>query len=200
MSDLSKYYPGVFKVIIVLCLTVFQCDNPFSTRNPELPSGEQTSFIPPVSPETVLANLQSSILERNIENYIKCFGLNEETRSNFVFIPEKSVANNYQGVFFNWTIIEERNYINRMFSVVPPDSISSLILQDVAETQFGDSLQTTKEYDLLVTHTDLSPPNQVVGRMDLSLRKDSNALWYISLWSDFKTEDLPVWSQLKAEF
>ncbi len=102
-------------------------------------------------------------------------------------------------MFQDWTIFEERNYINRIFSLVPDDSISSLILQDANETQFGDSLKTTKGYDLLIAHTDPAPPIQVAGRMELSMRKDPNALWYISYWADFKTEDSPVWSQMKAE-
>ena len=62
-------------------------------------------------------------------------------------------------MFQDWTIFEERNYINRIFSLVPDDSISSLILQDANETQFGDSLKTTKGDDLLIAHTDPAPPN-----------------------------------------
>ena len=190
----------VFGVIVSVIFLLVTFQNPFSTREPELPSGEQTLWIQPIAPEIVLINLQSAIQERNIENYIRCFGLVEDVRKNFTFVPEISVANNFQGIFLNWGIIEERNYMNHLFGLTPADSVSNLRLTDITEIQFGDSVSTTKEYDLFIAHTNLSAPVIVNGRMELNLRKGADALWFISSWSDFKTGNSPVWTLLKAEF
>ena len=186
-------------VIFVFLVTV-SCGNPFSTREPELPSGLQTAWIQPVTPEIVFENLIAAFRERNVENYIRCFGLAEAVRQGFTFVPEISVANNYRGVFANWNIDEERNYINQLFNLLPADSSSSLLLTDVTEIPYGDSLRTTKEYDLLLGHKNPSVPNRLIGRMEISLRKGADALWFISYWADFKTGDFPVWSLLKAQF
>lgn len=187
-------------IVVSLVAGNLFCNNPFATRDPEPPSGEQTSWVQPIAPEIVLTNLQSAIREKSVENYIRCFGLSDDVRRGFTFKPEISVANNYRGVFLNWSIDEERNYINNLFSFIPSDSLSVLFLTDVTEIQFGDSVITSKEYDLIVAHSNSSAPGSVSGRMELSLKKGSDALWFISRWADFKTSELPVWSLLKAQF
>lgn len=58
-----KNYRQICVIIAVLCIIQIWCDNPFATREPETPSGTQSSFISPVAPETVFENLKSSILE-----------------------------------------------------------------------------------------------------------------------------------------
>lgn len=187
-------------IIVALLVFAFSCQNPFTTRDPEPPGGPQATWIQPVSPEDVFKNFKAAIRERNVENYLRCFGSTEVLRQGFIFVPEISVANNYQGVFADWGIVEERNYINHLFNLLPPDSVSSLRLTDVSESQYGDSVQTTKEYDLLVAHKNPTAPKEIIGRMDLSLRKGPDALWYIAYWADLKTGDYSVWSLLKAEF
>jgi len=189
-----------FGVVIWGMFLFVSCQNPFTTRDPEAPSGEQTSWIQPIAPEIVIANLQSSILERNIENYIRCFGLADDVRKNFTFVPEISVSNNFQGIFANWSISEERIYMNNLFGFTHADSTSNLRFTDITEIQFGDSVSTTKEYDLFIAHTNPTAPTIVNGRMVLNIRKGSDALWFISSWSDIKTGSSPVWTLLKAEF
>jgi len=189
-----------YGIIIVILFFLVSCQNPFATRDPEDPSGEQTLWIQPIAPEIVITNLQSAIKERNIENYIRCFGLIDEVRKNFSFFPEISVANNFQGIFVNWGISEERIYMNNIFGLTHADSISSLRFTDITEIQFGDSVSTTKEYDLFIAHTNPSAPVIVNGRMVLNIRKGPDALWYISSWSDFKTSSSSVWTLLKATF
>ena len=83
-----KNYRQICVIIAVLCIIQIRCDNPFATREPETPSGTQSSFISPVAPETVFESLKSSLLEKNVENYIKYFGINEETRIHFLFEPK----------------------------------------------------------------------------------------------------------------
>ncbi|KPK89534.1 hypothetical protein AMJ80_09665 [bacterium SM23_31] len=189
-----------YNIAAALLIFVFSCRNPFATREPEPPAGQQATWVQPVSPEDVFENFKAAIKERNVENYLRCFGTTETVREGFIFVPEISVANNYQEVFTDWGIVEERNYINHLFNLLPADSVSSLILTDVSEFQYGDSVRTTKEYDLVAAHKNPTAPKEIIGRMDLSLRKGPNALWYIAYWADFKTADYPVWSLLKAEF
>jgi len=198
------YAPGIrYKSILLFFVFLagfITCRNPFATREPEEPENSQTSWYQPVSPETVLENFSAAVREKNVENYIRCFGSTESVRSRFRFIPESSVSNNYQGLFAVWDITHERNYINHLFGQLPADSVSSLIFTDVTEFQYGDSVSTMKEYDLYVAHTNPSIERHVTGRMELTLLKGTDALWYISYWADYKIGDTPVWSILKAEF
>ena len=186
--------------MVIVLLGVMFCRNPFSTREPEPPAGFQATWLQPVSPEIVLENFTAAIREKNVENYIRCFGPSETVRQHFVFLPEASVANNYHEVFLLWNITKERNYINHLFNLMTADSLSSLLLLDVSEILFGDSVHTTKEYDLFVAHSYATVPRQVRGRMEMSLKKDEQESWYISYWADFKTGDDAVWSLLKAQF
>lgn len=191
---------GIVLIIGICLIFAASCKNPFSTREPEPPSTNQTSWIQPVSYELLLENFKDAIRERNIDNYIKCFGSNDQERSRFIFVPELSIANNYQGLFTTWSISAERNYINHIFNQTPTDSVSSLILFDVTEFLDIDSVRVTKDYELLFAHTNQPAPRLTSGRMDLTIKKGPNSLWYITYWADYKTGDAPVWSVLKAEF
>lgn len=195
--------PGAAVTVLLVCLIVFGsifCQNPFATRDPEEPVTSQTSWIQPVSPETVLDNLVDAIREKSVDNYIRCFGGTESVRAQFQFIPEISVSNHYQGVFTGWNIFHERNYLNHLFGQLPQDSLSSLILNDVTEFHYGDSVSTMKDYELHVSHTNQAVASFVTGRLEMTLKKGQDALWYISYWADFRIGEGPVWSILKAEF
>lgn len=200
----KKRVPGYIRIgllcFVLMALRISACQNPFTTREPEPPADTRSTWYQPVSPELIIDNFIAAVQEKSVENYIRCFGAEQDVRSGFRFVPEQSVANNYQGVFAAWTIIEERNYINNLFGQIPPDSISSLILTDVTETLFSDSVRTTKDYNLTVHHTDPTVARYVAGRMELTLRKGADAFWYIASWADFKMGDDPVWSILKAKF
>ncbi|MFC1728694.1 hypothetical protein ACFL6I_00020 [candidate division KSB1 bacterium] len=191
-------FPAAEMLLAFLFLST--CANPFSTREPEPPSNAQAAWIQPVSPEIVFDNFEAAIREKNVENYLRCFGASESVRAGFRFVPELSIANNYQDLFVDWNITRERNYINNLFTLLPSDSVSSLILTPVTESQFGDSVRAAKDYDLFIAHTKTSVNRQLIGRMDVTLRKGADALWYISYWADFKTGEFHVWSKLKAEF
>ncbi len=193
------HYSVVFCGFLI-SLFFLTCQNPFSTRDPEEPENSQSTWFQPVSPEIVLDNLAAAIREKNVDNYMRCFGSTEMLRSGFWFVPEISVANNYQSVFINWNSENERNYVNNLFGQMPVDSVSSLILTDNSEFQYGDSIRTSKDYDLFIAHSNPSVPRQLNGRLDLTVRKGPDALWYISFWADYKIDDRPVWSILKAEF
>ena len=176
------------------------CQDIFSTRDPEPPESVRTTFVQPVSPEVVLENFIAAIRERNAENYIRCFGSSEEKRGGFQFVPERTVAENYQDRFAGWNVSSERAYITNLFAQIPDDSLSTLLLSDVADFQYADSVRLTKDYSLSVGHVIPGIIRTASGRMDISLKKGDDALWYISYWADFRTTGRSVWSVLKAEF
>jgi hypothetical protein len=193
---------GIVFIIGICLLFTASCKNPFSTREPEPPppSTDQSLWVQPVSYGQVLENFKDAIWERNIDNYKKCFGSDGQERSQFIFVPELSIANNDPDKFVNWNTTDEVNYINHIFNQTPADSVSRLDLWDVAEFEDSDSVRVTKDYELLFAHTDHPKPRLTSGRMVLTIKKGLNSLWYITYWADYKTSDVPVWSVLKAEF
>jgi len=187
-------------LLFLVILTSYNCENPFSTRSPEKPDTGSITWKQPAYPEIVLENMANAVENKNIENYLKCFGLSEETQRIFTFKPEPGVFENFHNVFINWNIEKERNYITNIFSLTPEDSLRALQFTDIDEYIFPDSSRFIKYYILSLHHTDTSLPQNYKGRMDISLNKDINGAWYISYWEDIKTEDTPVWSLLKASF
>jgi len=191
---------SLFVPVFFVILMSYNCENPFSTRSPEEPDSGSITWKQPAYPEIVIENMENSISNKNIENYLRCFGLSEETKRKFNFKPEPSVFENYPNLFLTWNIEKERNYITNIFSLIPDDSLHSLNFTDIDEYIFPDSSRYIKYYDLILHHTNPSLPKHFKGRIDVSLNKDMNGSWFISYWEDIKTEDTPVWSILKASF
>ncbi len=185
----------------LISLTFFFCDNPFTTREAEEPEQTETSWTQPLSAETVLFNFKNSLLEKNVENYVRCMKIDETSSSGFIFRPEAGTALNYPEVFNEWNIESERRYINQLFSIVPEDSVIQLELVDINEDIFlSDSAWVVRNYTFAARHTIPGYPTMTKGRIELGLSKTDRGLWHISFWEDRRTEDTPVWSVFKAIF
>jgi len=186
-----------FYLIIILLPFIF-CDNPFKTREAEEPQGTSITFFQPTSPDIVFSNLITAIRKRNSTNYIKCFNLNENI--SFNFIPETSALENYRAALDFWNINKERTYITNLFFALPEDSLSNLYLERVQEYILADTAIFVKNYTLQVHHTESSLPQEFKGRLEFNFSRLESGLWVISRWVDYRTEESPVWSELKANF
>ena len=187
------------KEIILLSFFIFLfCDNPFKTRDPEEPDGSSITFIQPTSPDIVIANMITSLRERNSINYIKCFNL--DNSASFNFNPDPSAKENYLLALSDWDLNKETTYITNLFFSMPDDSLANLNLEGIEEYIFADSALYIKNYTLQMHHTAPEVPQDFYGRLDFGFKRLQSGLWIISSWADHRTENNPVWSELKANF
>ena len=187
------------KILIFILISLFIfCNNPFKTRDAEEPETSAITFIQPTSPDIVIANLITSLRERNTTNYIKCFQMGDF--SGFNFIPEPSAKENYISALNEWDVNKEKTYVTNLFFSLPEDSLSNLYLEGIEEYIFSDSASFIKNYTLQLHHTDASIPKDFSGRLEFGFTRLESGLWLISKWIDYRTTNQPVWSELKANF
>lgn len=186
----------------ILFLLLLACENPFSTRDPEPPKGNQSNWIQPSSPEYVMVNLKSAIKEKNITNYMRCMADTSNSSKIFHYDAEPSVANNNPSLFVNWDKTAEFNFFNQWLAFIPQDSSSELSLNTLKENTFQDSVILLEEYSLDTYYqcTDDSCFYHMEGQSEFYLLRNSEDLWYIYKWRDISTGSYPTWSHLRAKF
>lgn len=189
-------------MILLGALFVIACGNPFSTREPEPPEDNTSSFIPPTTAEIVFLNLQLAIGDKNVENYIRSFVDTTSSEKRFVFVPDQGVAARNPGVFVAWDIGDERRYFTRMLQAVPNDSTRGLNFR-VSENRPGSNTATiVQSYELIVRHSqqENNIPVVVRGEARFLLERDGTGDWAIYSWEDFSNGVDPTWSDLKVSF
>lgn len=193
--------------LIALLLVVFSlqnCKNPFATREPEPPDTGQSSWLFPTDPEIVLINMRSAFREKNVENYMKCL---VDSNALFRFVPDEYEASNSSGIFEQWSLAFEQNYINKLFTSIPYDSTRNLSFSlNSQRVDYADSVLIRTDYDLQLHH--VYPrrfPSGAQGKVDFWFFR-RNGYWVIYRWADHKTivdstlTRLPSWSTIKANF
>jgi hypothetical protein len=187
---------------LVLC-TGLNCEDPFSTREPEPPEEQGGStFINPSSPDVVFINVQLAFSEKNVENYIRSFVDSTRSARRFLFVPDVGVVANRAGILLNWTLEEERRYLSQVFQATPQDSLVSIQFFEENRTQTTNTAILTHDYSIFVNHTrkDEQVPVEFKGQAKFWLEQNEIGNWAIYRWEDFSNRVDPPWSELKAFF
>ncbi len=197
-----NFYP-IFRTGLAISVIVFiACANPFTTRDPEPPGQNPSTFIPPTTPEFVFINVQNAIRERNVENYIR--SLVDTTRSSqrFAFVPDQGVAANHPGVFTSWGLADERRYLTNLLQATPADSGRSLLFTEVDRDEGASSAIIEQRYVLVIRHTRQRGilPSMFLGQSKFFLERNTTGDWAIYRWEDFSDGINSSWSELKALF
>ncbi len=188
---------------VLLFILLTACVNPFTTREPEPPDQQNSSYFKsPVTVEIVFENLANAIQNRNIESYIRSFV--DSTRSNerFTFIPDQGVAATNPSIFVNWGLADERRYLTQLLQSTPADSGRILRFLEPNKNEGPKSATITQNYELIVHHTRQSEnlPVVVRGQAKFWLEINDTGDWAIFQWEDYTNGDDPPWSKLKASF
>ncbi|MCK4417959.1 MAG: hypothetical protein KAV99_07300 [Candidatus Latescibacteria bacterium] len=183
-------------ILIVLLLLVFGCRNPFATREPEPPTGEQLPLLEPTSAENVLKNLEISCEHMSINNYM------DTLSEDFLFLPDPSDSDRFPDVFSEpWGREEESIFCQKLFDKEMTTLISFSSSVDSNATvieETADFVHYRYDYHIaLIHHTDA--PRSVKGSAEFSLRCDQQGNWIIFHWEDEKT-DSHTWGELRATF
>jgi len=192
---LQKKYKILFAISIILMAFIWGC-----LREVETPVDPRSTFIPPTAPQYVIANLQSAILEKNINNYLLCFVDTNFSTKKFTFLAEVSAISQYPILKF-WNFTNERYYITTLISATPSQSSSNLFLSNSNLTQTSDSAIYDADYILYFDHSRQNVPKIVRGKLRFIMAPDSRNLWSVHHWTDLKSLDTDTtWSILKANF
>jgi hypothetical protein len=151
------------------------------------------------SSDIVLINFQNAILERNVENYIRCFSDPSYSDSTFHFDPDLEVAAVYPEIFNSWTLENERVVVQQAFSYIPADSSSYLTLtNDVWQTVVPDHAVLVANYTLELHHTQSNLDRTFNGYLEFHMTPDRRGEWSIYRWIDSAIAGSTSWSRLKA--
>ncbi len=175
----------------------------FTTRDPEDPDTGRSGFIPPISPEIVIENLSSAIIENNPENYTSCLAIKESGfPADYQFIPSAEGLALFPEIFTDWDFNSERQYFNYLVSSLNlEDIISFTLTQRETELVMPDSVVYTSPYILQVPHGQDGLTEEFRGSIRLTIAKSTSGKWAIIRWRDFETEsdeNIRTWSYLKA--
>ncbi len=189
-----------FKYLLYFILLVlfYQGCGIFDTRDPEEPVTIRSTYFPPVSADIVIDNLGYAILEKNSENYNKCFSV-----TNYSYVPDSRSQQQYEQIFSGWNITSEKQYLDNLINQQEGGNSSSVLFLDNERlTQLStDSARYQADYIFVFQHNRINIPKSSKGRLNMIIASDENAFFYIRKWEDFRMNDTDfTWSEFKANF
>jgi len=186
-------------LLISIALTFFYGCDIFSTRDAEKPSQPTTNLPQAFERETLIDNLVISYRDKSVFDYTNCFSDSIFTGKNFTFIASSEAASQYPALAQDWSLKSEEIYFKNIISA-SQDVPITLILSNSNFSQQGDSVIYTASYSLTVPFTDPGVPQNYQGDLIFHIFRDNSLIWKIFYWQDFKSGDLPSWSELKGRF
>lgn len=191
-----------YLIFILVIVGLAGCDQLLSTRSVEPPERLANSrWQPPTIPEQVLTNMENAFLDRNVDNYIRCFSDSTMNEKSFQFIPDAESDIASPQTFANWFLTDERRVFQEMANSVPKDSLFQLAFDKKNEVVVtGDSAWIEVLYSLRVHHTKENIPQNAMGQARFSMWQNSQRNWVIYQWIDLRENKSATWSDLKAAF
>lgn len=188
-------------IALLLPLMVLEGCSLFEPRDPEQPSQSSSDFLPPTTPEIVITNLQSSIAQKKIQNYVSCFSNPSVSGRVYTFVPSGDAAALFPGVLNSWTYTEEQVYMTNLIAKAVPNGFSDLALTSPSTEVYADSVIYSSDYVLTFQHTEAGFPSTARGHLQFAIGVDnSTQQWSIYRWLDFKTTPDITWSSFKGRF
>ncbi len=181
----------MYRVPLLLALMFCSCFRPRPVEPP--PLQQASDWISPVEHTQLISNFQNAITLLNSQNYLRC--LNSGI---FKFTPVASLIAGNQLIWNNWSVNDEREYLENISKTLRPNATLSFSLSQPSVQYFGtDSLRYTASYKFRVPLQDTLLPEIYTGQIELLLRRNTSREWEIAAWSDFETAQDSSWSRLK---
>ncbi len=181
-------------ILILLTFLVVSCDL-LSTRTPEEPEGSASNFIPASDGETLFKNLQSSIQDGIVENYMACFVDTSYLKKKFVFTPASGSVIKYQNLNY-WDINSEKNYFISLQSKLQQGSKISFSYSIKEIVPLSDSAEYVIDYNISINSSAL--PGSFSGSSRFKIFEDDRKQWVVVEWQDIKKDEFESWSDLKG--
>ncbi|WBA42751.1 hypothetical protein [Hymenobacter canadensis] len=188
-SAAARLKAGVAVVPLVLLASCFQL------REPE-PAGAASDWLPPTQIDILLANFTTAVQTLNVVNYERTFA-----GPQYRFLPDPTAAGTATTLFTNWSVNEERDYLNglrRRSAVTTQNQLTFSGRRDQFFT--ADSAEVSALYQLKIVQSDTAFRSTMLeGNIRLLVRRRNNE-WKIASWRDQRTSSALSWTDLKKYF
>ena len=183
-------------IIIMLSFSLISCDL-LSTRTPENPDTQRTTYVPATTPDLLFLNLKNSLKEKVLENYFSSFVDLSFSPIPFVFVPSTESVASFP-TLATWDLPAEKQYFNNLISKTKDNIPIILDLQNENKNTTGESAVYQYEYIISLTPSDDNLSDSYRGSVRFTINLDSRNQWVITKWEDFKVGSNPTWSDLKG--
>jgi len=188
----------VLHTAAAILLLVSGCDF-FSTREPEPPLNRQSSWLIPLDGQQTLENLQASVYEQHLENFMRSLADTAFSDEPYSFTPDAETGAEYAALFTHWSRQSEEAAMQQVFTLAASTGDVHLVLTPDAEEHPSANLMVWNgRYKLELTHTAESLPSVYEGHVIWHLTPDSRGHWVIVKWFDVAAKNRVSWSRLKA--
>lgn len=168
----------------------------FDTRDVEPPATSSSEWVSPTDYNILLANLQRSVTQQNIQNYLRCFRADE-----LRFMPSTQTYTGNELLWNSWSWQDEQSWFTNLKANLGLSSGNRLALSQVDLQSFSsDSLRYIGNYDLVMNHTDTSLTVRFIGQLEFLCKVNSFNEWEIARWTDYETHVDSCWSRLKLNY
>lgn len=182
-------------ILPALLLLGAACNNPFSTRTPEVPPDSDAVFLPPTSPEKVIHNLQTAVKAKSIQDYLDVFS------EDFAFAPDPGDSAFFEQYYRSrWTKESEYGFAINFFQQAQSDSLFSLALTTYAPSVYQPGEQMFL-YHYLLSYGRVGDKTEVYGKAYLYFRESDEGKWNIFLWADVRArKNSPTWGVIRTQY
>ncbi|MEM6805656.1 MAG: hypothetical protein AAF696_29935 [Bacteroidota bacterium] len=179
--------------VILSLLGLISC---FQVRPVEPPGIVSSDWVSPSDYEILLDNLQRSVSNTNVQNYLRCF-----SGDSLQFTPAAPLFTDNEPIWLAWSIQDEQAYFDNMVANLAVSSGNSLVLRETElQNVDADSLTYVGNYTLRINHQDTTLTTLFKGQIQLLIKLNTFNEWEIARWQDIELFQDSSWSQLKLSF
>ena len=183
-------------IFLLFIIFLVSCDL-LTTRSPEPPNTSAKNNIAATNPDSLFKNLQSSVQQGILENYVSCFVDTSFLKRKFRFIPSSGSSSQFP-VLNGWNMDAEKQYFQNQKIKTLSGTTIALNFSNQLNTQFGDSAVYQFDYSLTITSSDQNVNGNYSGSAEFMVMRDTRNQWVIVNWSDLRKNNLNSWSDLKG--
>ncbi|MDQ1265740.1 MAG: hypothetical protein QG635_891 [Bacteroidota bacterium] len=201
LLPISSTRTTVYILIFSMAILTSGCGL-FETRDPEPPETARSNFVPPTSPDLVIQNLESSISEKNPDNYKACLSSGGDN-PDYMFVPTAEAKALYGSIFSSWTIESERSSFQSIISKIGESSPALNLYNLKQDVLIHDSAVYIADYILDVNFNIFDNQSRFTGKLQFTITKEQSGLWSITNWVDSSVPNDTIkysWSILKAVY
>jgi hypothetical protein len=187
---------GITRISLLLLVLAGLATGCLRTRDVEPPDQTSSDWISPTDYTILLDNLERSIAQKNVQNYLRCF-----RQDAFHFVPSTPVYSGNELLWNGWSWQDEQAWYSNVLENLGLSSGNSLSFREVDLQSFSsDSLRYIGEYDLRVNHTDTALTVHFRGQLEFLCKINTYNEWEITRWVDYETRADSSWSRIKLNY
>lgn len=172
------------RIILLIFILLTGC-NLLTTRNPAEPENRPRNYLTATTPDILLSNLKESLKDGYLEYYLECIVNQSFLNKGFKFYANSAAYQSFP-LLNEWNLEGEKQYFNKLKSVITENSPVTLVFSNQSYNPQGDSALVTADYQITLSAKDRNFPNSYKGFVEFKIFLDSRNQWVIVEWRDIK--------------